>query len=186
MLKLSRARFLSESCENTWHQDCNAIRKRRTAAATRIGFSRAKQHKIVHACSASSKTIKSNQKAVDRTMMIEVGTRNTQTPEDRRQRQRFCINAPVSFSLGGCEVQAYTRDLSSQGLYFYVDSAECLSVGQTIDLLIKLPPEITLSSSCLIRCLGRLLRKEDTPGDSTGIAAAIVQYSILSEAESDC
>ena len=116
-------------------------------------------------------------------MMSEVVTRNTAAAEDRRHRQRFSINAPVTFSMGKCEVQAYTRDLSSQGLYLYAASAEGLSIGQNIELLIKLPPEITLSSCCLIRCRGRVLRIEDTPGDSTGIAAEIGQYSILSDAE---
>lgn len=103
--------------------------------------------------------------------------------DDRRGRPRFSINAPVTITIGAAEIPAYTRDLSSRGLYFYVTSAQDLSVGQDLDLLIKLPPEVTLSTCCLIRCRGRLVRIEDTSTDLTGIGAEIIQFSILGEVD---
>jgi hypothetical protein len=44
-----------------------------------------------------------------------------------------------------------------------------------------LPPEITLSTFCRIRCHGRTLRKEKSKMSLTGVAAEILDYSILKE-----
>jgi hypothetical protein len=46
---------------------------------------------------------------------------------------------------------------------------------------VELPPEITLSNSCLIRCRGRVARTELTLRNETGIAAEILEYRILNE-----
>jgi len=116
-------------------------------------------------------------------MVTELRAGNSATANDRRERQRFSITASVTFTIRGGEMSAYTRDLSSRGLYFYVGSSEGFQIGQNLDLLVKLPPAITLSSNCLIRCRGRLVRMENTSDDLTGIAAEILQYSILNEAE---
>ena len=115
-------------------------------------------------------------------MVIGPKTQNSVT-DDRREGQRFRVNAPVTLTIGASEIPAYTRDLNSRGLYFYVASAEGFSIGQHLDFLVKLPPEVTLSTCCLIRCKGRLVRMEDTSTDWVGIAAEIVQFSILGEAE---
>ncbi len=108
---------------------------------------------------------------------------NSATATDRRETQRFSITAPVTLILDDSECPAYTRDLSSHGLYMYVPSSKVFQVGQDLDLLVKLPPDITLSSHCLIRCRGRVVRIEDAPDDLAGLAAEILQYSILSDAE---
>jgi hypothetical protein len=107
----------------------------------------------------------------------------SEIPIERRVRHRFSTNAPVIVTLGEREIPAFTRDLSNRGVYFYVTSAEGFSIGQKLDLLVKLPPEITLSTLCQIRCQGRLLRMEEASNDLTGIAAEIFQCSILSETE---
>jgi hypothetical protein len=117
-------------------------------------------------------------------MLTELA-RGSATGNDRRAIQRFSISAPVTLTAGVGEIQAYTRDLSSEGLYFYVASAEGLSIDQDLDLFVTLPPELTLSTSCLIRCQARLVRIENTPSDLTGIAARILHYWILSKAERD-
>jgi hypothetical protein len=109
--------------------------------------------------------------------------RDSWIANERRVRQRFSTNAPVIVTLGDCEIPAFTRDLSNRGVYFYVTSAAGFSIGQKLDLLVKLPPEITLSTLCQIRCQGRLLRMEDASSDLTGIAAEIFQCSILDETE---
>lgn len=98
---------------------------------------------------------------------------------ERRLRQRFKVNAPLSLMIGEQSAPGYTRDLSNHGVYFYVASADSLAVDGRFDFVIDLPPEITLSSRCQIRCVGRTLRKEATQTDLTGVAAEIVDYSIL-------
>jgi|HubBroStandDraft_2_1064218.scaffolds.fasta_scaffold622483_1 hypothetical protein len=131
---------------------------------------------------ASCNRIKSDPKVGDGIMVTELNTGNSETRGDLRERPRFSINAPVTLNIGETEIPAYTRDMSSRGLYFYVASVEDLSIGQTVDMLVKLPPEITLSTCCSIRCRGRLVRMENAVSNLTGIAAEILQYLILSEA----
>jgi hypothetical protein len=127
--------------------------------------------------------VKSSQKAGDRLMAFKLRAGNSALEKDRRERQRFGISAYVTLTIRGDSIPAYTRDLSSQGLYLYVGSTDGFQIGQSLELLVKLPPDITLSSHCLIRCRGRLVRMEDAPGDLTGIAVKILQYSILNDAQ---
>jgi hypothetical protein len=101
---------------------------------------------------------------------------------DRRVRQRFTINAPLTLLIGDRHIPAYTRNLSNRGVYFYLG----LSDGELVDLefefVVELPPEITLSTCCRIRCRGRVVRKEKTADNLTGVAAEILDYSILRQA----
>jgi hypothetical protein len=90
-------------------------------------------------------------------------TQDSETANDRRRIPRFRVRAPLTVIAGDREIPAYTRDLSNRGVYFY------------------LPPEITLSTFCRIRCHGRTLRKEKSKMSLTGVAAEILDYSILKE-----
>lgn len=103
---------------------------------------------------------------------------------ERRDRQRFRVNAPVSMLIDGQSVWGVTRDMSNRGLYFYVASVEDLRCGQILDLTVELPPELTLSTGCQIRCAGRIVRIEKTPADLIGVAAEILDYSIMKSATS--
>lgn len=107
---------------------------------------------------------------------------NEQSGNDRRERQRFGINAPLTVILGQREISGFTRDLSNQGVYFFLDAAGIAAIDGEIDFLVELPPEITLSTCCSIRCQGRVVRREDTSLQLTGIAAEILKYSIQREA----
>jgi hypothetical protein len=100
---------------------------------------------------------------------------------DRRRTQRFQIKAPLTVTLGDREIAGFTRDLSNRGVYFYVGAGERPEPGQEFEFVVELPPEITLSNSCLIRCLGRVARTELTPLNEAGIAAEILEYRILNE-----
>lgn len=108
----------------------------------------------------------------------------TTTANERRSSQRFKISAPLTVIAGNHEIQAYTRDLSNRGVYFYVTLPDSTLIEQNFEFLIDMPSEITLTTSCRIRCRGKLVRREVTARNLTGagIAAEILDYSILREA----
>jgi hypothetical protein len=107
-----------------------------------------------------------------------------QKPEeenDRRGIQRYRINAPLTLFIGDREIPAYTRDLSNRGVYFYLASSDCTLIDCDFEFIVELPPEITLSTCCRIRCKGRAIRKEETSFNLVGVAAQILDYSIRRE-----
>jgi hypothetical protein len=106
-------------------------------------------------------------------------SQNQAVVSERRGRQRFSINAPLTLFIGGREIPAYTRDLSNRGVYFYLSLADLQLADQEFEFLVELPPEITLSTCCRIRCRGRAIREEKTSNNLTGIAAEILDYAIL-------
>jgi len=108
----------------------------------------------------------------------------SETTNDRRKIPRFRVRAPLTVIAGEREIPAYTRDLSNHGVYFYLASDDSALIEQDFEFLVELPPEITLSTFCRIRCRGRALRKEKAKMSLTGVAAEILDYSILKEAGS--
>jgi hypothetical protein len=109
-------------------------------------------------------------------------SQNPEMENERRGMQRFRINASLTIFIGDREIPAYTRDLSNRGVYFYLDLIDSALIDRDFEFMVDLPPEITLSTSCSIRCRGRLVRKENNVKNLTGIAAEILDYSILREA----
>jgi hypothetical protein len=103
---------------------------------------------------------------------------------ERRGSQRFRISAPVTVIAGEHEIAAYTRDLSNRGVYFFLALSDSALIDRDFEFLIEMPSEITLSTSCQIRCRGKLVRKEVTSRNLTGagVAAEILDYSILRDA----
>jgi hypothetical protein len=110
-------------------------------------------------------------------------TGSLQSANDRRERQRFGINAPLTVIVGQREIPGFTRDLSNRGVYFYMDLADSAPIGGDFEFLVELPPEITLSTCCSIRCQGQVVRTDDTSRQLTGIAAKILHYSIQRDAK---
>ena len=108
----------------------------------------------------------------------------SETTIDRRSIPRFRVRAPLTVIAGDREIPAYTRDLSNKGVYFYLASDDGGLIERDFEFLVELPPEITLSTFCRIRCHGRALRKEKAKMSLTGVAAEILDYSILKEAVS--
>jgi PilZ domain len=106
-------------------------------------------------------------------------SRDANTAQDRRIRQRFGVNAPLAILIGDREVQAYTRDISDSGVYFYLAETDGALIDRNFEFVLQLPAEITQSSCCQIRCQGRTLRMEKTPMGLAGVAAEILDYSIL-------
>jgi hypothetical protein len=97
---------------------------------------------------------------------------------DRRKRPRFHMNAPLTIYAKDHKISAYTRDLSNRGVYFYLDLSNSKLIDRDFEFVIELPPEITLSICCRIRCRDRLVRKEKTSMNLTGVAAEILDYSV--------
>ncbi|MGA3079804.1 MAG: PilZ domain-containing protein [Terracidiphilus sp.] len=103
--------------------------------------------------------------------------RNLQSERVQRVGQRFGINAALTVIKGQSEIPGFTRDLSNRGVYFYLDLADNAPLGGNFEFVVELPPEITLSTGCFIRCEGRVVRTERASGQLTGIAAEILHYS---------
>ena len=108
-------------------------------------------------------------------------TDTQETANERRERQRFKISAPVTLFIGDREIPAYTRDLSNRGVYFYLAPTDSPQIDLEFEFMVELPPEITLSAFCQIRCRGRAVRTDQT-SDLAGIAAEILEYSISRDA----
>jgi hypothetical protein len=111
-------------------------------------------------------------------------TQASEATIDRRRIPRFRVRAPLTVIVGDREIPAYTKDLSNQGVYFYLAADDSGLIDHDFEFLVELPPEITLSTFCRIRCHGRALRKEKAKMSLTGVAAEILDYSILKEAGS--
>jgi hypothetical protein len=105
----------------------------------------------------------------------------SEAPTERRRIPRFRVRAPLTVLAGDREIPAYTKDLSNHGVYFYLASDDSALIEQDFEFLVELPPEITLSTFCRIRCRGRALRKDKAKMSLTGVAAEILDYSILKE-----
>jgi PilZ domain len=99
----------------------------------------------------------------------------------RRGQPRFSFNVPVTIFIGGRTFAGYTKNVSDKGIYFYLGLEDSEIVDGDFEFVLEVPPEITLSIWCPIRCKGRLIRKEKAAKDLVGIAAKILQYSILRE-----
>ncbi len=148
---------------------------------------------IAHRCFGSSVQVSKAQEMRYRSQLtadgrfldetVRMTQDTTSTANERRSSQRFKISAPLTVIAGEHEIPAYTRDLSNRGVYFYLTLPDSTLIDRYFEFLIEMPSEITLTTSCKIRCRGKLVRKEVTSRNLTGagIAAEILDYSILRE-----
>jgi hypothetical protein len=99
---------------------------------------------------------------------------------ERREARRFNMNLPLRVlarEAKGRELNAQTRDLSYQGLYFLAEAD--FQVGNEIDFVITLPQQVTQSGEVNIRCQGKIVRVETTENGRMGIAAKIARYEFI-------
>jgi len=100
---------------------------------------------------------------------------------ERRNSRRFTMALPLTLRLNGPassprETRGETRDVSFRGLYFWTDQE--LEPGISIEFVLTLPKEITMTRDVSIHCFGRVIRVE--PHDQTrGVAARIERYEFL-------
>lgn len=98
---------------------------------------------------------------------------------ERRRRPRFLVCAPLTVIIGPDEIPAYTHDMSENGVFFYPDSVGGDLIEDEFEFIVQFPPELTLSIYLGIRCFGRVVRREQNSPGVIGIAAQILNYSIL-------
>ncbi len=110
-------------------------------------------------------------------------TRDLALAEDRRGGRRHKVRVPLTVILEDREIQTYTRDLSSRGVYFYLTVADSALIDSNLQFLVDFPAEVATSTECRIRCKGRLVRREMTSRNmaETGLAAEILEYSLLGD-----
>jgi len=100
---------------------------------------------------------------------------------EKRSTRRFSLDLPISVKFldnGRQELAAHTRDVSSRGVFMYVDTE--MTAGAAIEFVMTLPPEITLSDPIRVRCTGRVLRVDKSMQEQ-GVAVAIDKYDFVSE-----
>jgi hypothetical protein len=91
---------------------------------------------------------------------------------ERRSRQRFPTHLPIVITTTNGAIRGVARDVSSGGVFFYVDDWPLQDTA--IEFKMLLPSEITFSESERVVCRGRVVRMEaGTNTGRTGIAVAI-------------
>jgi PilZ domain-containing protein len=99
---------------------------------------------------------------------------------ERREARRFTMSLPLRVmprEATGHELNARTRDLSYQGLYFLTEAQ--FEIGNEIEFVITLPQQVTQSTDVNIRCQGKIVRVEPTENGRVGVAAKIARYDFL-------
>lgn len=101
-----------------------------------------------------------------------------------RKAQRYKLSLPVrvqapieedSGTGGGS-----TRDISTRGVYFLIQSD--LKSGSKVNLMMRVPTEITGGTDVFINVVGEVVRVEELPernGERIGVAAMIDEYEIV-------
>ena len=87
------------------------------------------------------------------------------------------VSARVRTSLGA-DLDAETRDVSANGVFLYTNSK--MEKGTDVELVLILPPELTLGEKCWVCCQATVVRVEEN-GSAFGVAAQIRRMDILPE-----
>jgi len=78
----------------------------------------------------------------------------------------------------GADLSAETRDVSAHGVFLYGNSK--MEQGADVELVLILPPALTLGEKCWACCQSTIVRVEET-GSNFGVAAQIRRMDILPE-----
>jgi hypothetical protein len=75
------------------------------------------------------------------------------------------------------EVLAVTKDVSARGVFIYLD----LDAPEKtpIEFTLTLPPEVTMTQSIRVHCLGQIVRIQRSGHGKEGIATMIHHYRFL-------
>lgn len=115
---------------------------------------------------------------MDETRLISTMEQTPKDSQERRTAQRFPMRIPIRVKFAHAEVAALTRDVSTRGLFFYMEPEQADDLDPEIVFLITFPPEITFSTSLHVRCRGRVVRRERS-ALGLGVAAEIHHYQFV-------
>lgn len=108
---------------------------------------------------------------------------DTPLQHERRSRQRFQFQVPLSIRVNGSDHDepGFTQDLSARGTFLYTDCGA--DVGCAVELTLMMPSEITLAENMRVRCQGKILRvvQRDAVKNKIGLAVELLSYEYLSE-----
>lgn len=99
---------------------------------------------------------------------------------ERRQETRKQLEVPVKVRVkngDGPELTATTRDLSSNGVFLYSESA--LQVGAKLELVLMLPPDLGVGPGGWTLCQASVVRVETSDGTRVGVAATLDRIDLL-------
>ncbi|MFY9791627.1 MAG: PilZ domain-containing protein [Candidatus Sulfotelmatobacter sp.] len=102
--------------------------------------------------------------------------------QEKRSARRFALRIPVSVARGESLDQsepAQLRDVSARGICLYLDSP--IEQGSPIGFTLTLPPEITLTESIRVQCVGRVVRIDGANNGKMAVAAVIEEYEFIPE-----
>ncbi len=85
---------------------------------------------------------------------------------EQRSTRRFSLDLPITVKF----------PVSSRGVFFYMNAN--VEEGNSIDFVMTLPAEITLSDPVRVHCSGRVVRVTEA-GDERGVAVAIEKYDFV-------
>ncbi len=93
--------------------------------------------------------------------------------KEHRTAPRYPVRLPVAVE-GGAAAEAVTRDVSSTGVLFYVDTD--IHVGSTIQFNIAMPASVLgTRTDVVVKCTGRVVRTHMENG-RRAVAAVIDEY----------
>jgi hypothetical protein len=100
---------------------------------------------------------------------------------ERRSRQRIPVRLGVSIQPAhGQPAVAYTRDLSTSGIFLYSDSE--ILVGSKLEMVLMLPTQFTNGEKRWVCCQASVIRVEPGGEDGRfGVAASIRSMATLPE-----
>ena|SRR5205807_2739488 len=104
-----------------------------------------------------------------------------QPQPEKRSTRRFSLDLPITVKFPGSgngDFAARTRDVSSRGVFFYMNSE--IAEGNSIDFVMTLPPEITLADPVRVHCTGKVIRVSQK-GSEQGVAVAIEKYDFVQQ-----
>ncbi len=113
--------------------------------------------------------------------------RSPEPGAERRADLRFQIHVPLSVRWksvsGDSEDATESQNVSSRGILFL--SSKPIEEGSPVEIVMTLPPEITMAGSIKVRCHGRIRRTESRLDRRVGVVAEIESYEFLrSDADS--
>jgi hypothetical protein len=101
---------------------------------------------------------------------------------ERRARQRFDFNLPVSLALANDHRgSGFTQNLSARGVFLCTDLR--LIEGDAVELTLAMPSEVTLAETMRVRCQGKVLRVLSAGSEAKCFAAVhLEKYDYLPQA----